>query len=229
MATGTGTRATSGRVTAAALVAQARAALGDGEAATWSDEELLGYVNEAIGEYSVHLPRESEAVMALYAGLQTYVLPRETIAVLSARYVAPGEERLLRRRSYRNPSFTPWARVYDFVDASDGAGMAAVWLSFDPVPGATLTLRVGRPHDHDLPATGYVTVPPAHHHVLVAYVLFAAARRLQQQEQAAPTSNSSLLMAQLASNTRRLELAYLNALNRILTHEQGRSEVVVWG
>ncbi len=65
--------------------------------------------------------------------------------------------------------------------------------------------------------------------MLLAYGLFAAARRLQQQEQANPTSSSSLLMSQLASNVRRLELAYLNALNRILTDRLGESERVVWG
>ena len=45
---------------------------------------------------------------------------------------------------------------------------------------------------------------------------------------AAPTNNSGLLMAQLAANTRRLELAWLNALNRILYHRLGAGEIVVW-
>lgn len=229
MTTGTGTRVTGGTVTAAALVAQARAALGDGEAATWPDDELLGYVNEAIREYSVHLPRESEAVIALVKGERAYGLPRGMFTVLSARYSAPGEERLLRRRYRRHSGFTPWARVYDLWDTGDATVPGLMLLSFDPVAGSTLTVRLSQPHDFRLTAASYVTVPAAHHHALVAYVLFAAARRLQQQEQAAPTSNSSLLMAQLASNTRRLELAYLNALNRILTHQQGRSEVIVWG
>ena len=89
-------------------------------------------------------------------------------------------------------------------------------------------MRYLRPHQSSLTADDYLTVPADHHHVLLQYVLFAAARRQQAGEQAAPTNNSSLLMAQLAANTRRLELAYLNALNRILYHRLGEGEVVGW-
>jgi hypothetical protein len=85
-------------------------------------------------------------------------------------------------------------------------------------------VRYLRPHEARLTAGSLVTVPEEHHHVLVQYVLFATARRLQQQEQANPTSSSSLLMSQLASNTRRLELSYLQTLNRILTQRLGEGE-----
>ena len=60
--TGTGTRAAPPyAVTAAALLADCRAALADaGDTPAWSDAELLIFLNEAIREYSQHLPRVAE-------------------------------------------------------------------------------------------------------------------------------------------------------------------------
>ena len=118
--------------------------------------------------------------------------------------------------------------VYDVAWSDDAATPPALVLGREWPAGTVLAVRLLRPHDANLLATTAVSVPAAaHHHVLLAYGLFAAARRLQQQEQANPTSSSSLLMSQLASNVRRLELAYLNALNRILTHRLG-GELVGW-
>ena len=68
--TGTGERAAPPyAVTAAALLADCRAALGDtGDPPTWDDDELLIFLNEAIREYSQHLPRLAETRLAAVAG-----------------------------------------------------------------------------------------------------------------------------------------------------------------
>lgn len=230
MPTGTGTLVSPVyEVTAGAIVAEARAALGDGAAAVYDDAELLRYVNEAIAEYSVHLPRTGQSVVVLVAGARTYALPRETTAVVAVDYRAGAESVPLRRLSYRHPRFTGYARLYDFLPRGDLTAAPTIMLSFEPAVGALLSVRHEQPHAHDLALNEVITVPAAHHHVLVAYVLFAAARRLQLIEQAGPTSGGTLLMGQLASNARRLELAYLGALNRILGHGLGQAEMVVWG
>ncbi len=232
MATGSGTgkRAAAGAsVPAGELVARLRTMLGDAAAATWSDDELLALLNEAVEEYSVHLPRRSEVRLTAVDGERRYGLPVDT-AVVTGAVVGPDEASPVRllRLSEANGRFRGGA-VYDVAWSDDAATPPVLVLGRDWPAGTVLAVRLLRPHDANLSTATAVTVPAAHHHVLLAYGLFAAARRLQQQEQANPTSSSSLLMSQLASNVRRLELAYLHALNRILTGRLGSSERVVWG
>ena len=230
MPTGTGTRAAAPyAVTAAELVGDVRAALDDTAAATWSDAELLGFLAEAVREYSQHLPRASEVTLAAVAGERRYALPWDAAAVTGVEYPAGQEPpAYLYRAPYKSRRFDD-GRHYHVLPSHDLARPPALLLGFDPAAGETLVVRYLHPHDSDLSADTYLTVPAGHHHVLLQYVLFAAARQLQGREQAAPTNNSSLLMAQLAANARRLELAYLNALNRILYHRLGEGEVVGWG
>lgn len=227
---GTGTRAAPPHaVTAGELVGEIRAALDDAAEATWTDAELLGFLGEATREYSQHLPRTSETTLAAVVGERRYALPWDAVGVLAVEYPS-GEEppSYIYRRAHRRRDFTA-GRYYDVVLSGDLTAAAALLLSFEPEAWATITVRYLHPHASNLAAEDYLTVPADHHHVLLQYVLFAAARRRQSREQAAPTNNSSLLMGQLASNARRLELAYLNALNRIHSQRLGEGEVVVWG
>jgi hypothetical protein len=229
--TGTGERAAPPyAVTAAALLAECRAALADaGETATWSDAELLLFLNEAIREYSQHLPRVGETRLAAVAGVRRYALPADARAVLGVEY-PEGQEpaAYLTRLAHKSRRFAGSGAAYDFLPRHDLTAAPALLLSFDPAAGETLVVGHTRPHAAVATADDYLTVPADHHHVLLGYVLFAAARQLQAAEQANPTGGS-LLMGQLAANARRHELAYLNALNRILTQRQGESSVVAWG
>jgi len=216
-------------VTAQNLIDLAQTALDDAGATTWSEAEVLAWLNEGIREYSQHLPRELSAEIAAVADTREYALPWNTLAVHSVEYPADEQPPVyLLRISYQS---LRWAsgRYYDFLSRLDLTTAPQLWLSFAPAAGETIRVRYQAPHAYTLAANEYVTMPSEHHHVLVGYVLYAAARQLQQAEQAHPTNNSSLLMSQLASNTRRLELAYLNALNRILYHRQGQSGVRHWG
>ena len=229
--TGTGSRAeAAGSVAAAAVLADCRAALADeGQPPAFSDADLLAFLNEAIREYSQHLPRVATVMLTALAGVRRYALPGDTLAVLDVEYPEGAEPAVyLTRRPHKGRAFAAAADAYDFLPRHDLTSPPALLLSFDPTTGTTLRARATRAHAALATVNDYLTVPADHHHVLLQYVLFAAARRLQAAEQAAPTGGS-LLMAQLAANARRLELAYLNALNRILTQRSGESAVVVWG
>lgn len=222
-------------VTAGALLAECRAALDDaGQSPAWSDAELLLFLNEAIREYSQHLPRVAETRLAAVAGARRYALPADARAVLSVEYPEGREPAVyLTRLAYKSRRFATSPAGYDFLPRHDLTAAPALLLSFDPAAGQTpageiLLVRHTRPHAAVAAAGDSLTVPAEHHHVLLGYVLFAAARQLQAAEQANPTGGS-LLMAQLAANARRHELSYLNALNRILTQRQGESSVVAWG
>lgn len=228
--TGTGTMASPPQVvTAGALVDLAQVALADEGAAVFSEAAVLSWLNEGIREYSQHLPRELSVELAAVAGVREYALPWQALAVHSVEYPADMElPSYLLRVSYQSLRWGTGA-YYDFLSRLDLTSAPQIWLSFMPEAGAVLRVRYQAAHEYGLTADDYVTVPSEHHHLLVGYVLFAAARQLQQAEQANPTNNSSLLMSQLASNTRRLELAYLNGLNRILYHRRGVSGVRSWG
>lgn len=227
--TGTGTQAASPNTTTAAdLLVFVRAALGDGGSAVWPDSELLGYLNEAVREYSVHVLRRGTATLTAVSGQREYALPHDLKFVVSVEYPAGRQPRNyiypyrnMRRRRANSEG-------YDVAVYADATKPPELLLGFDPQPGVGLLVNYCLTHDMKLTASSVVTVPEEHHHVLLHYTLYAAARRLQQGEQAAPTSNSSLLMSQLASNTRRLELTYLNALNRVMAQQRGDSLMQVW-
>lgn len=228
---GTGTAAGGpGGTTAGELAAECRAALGDaGETATWSDAELIGFLNEALREVSQHLPRVGVVRLAALAGTRRYALPGDTLAVLSVEYPEGREPAsYLTRRPHKSRRFAGAAAAYDFLPRHDLTAAPGLLLSFDPAAGETLAARITRPHAPVAAAADPLTVPADHHHVLVQYALFAAARQLQAREQASAAGNA-LLMGQLAANVRRHELSYLQALNRILTQRQGESSVVAWG
>jgi hypothetical protein len=214
-------------VTAGELLAGIRAALGNGGGA-WSDAELLGFLADGVREYSQHRPRQTQTALAMLAGVRQYALPPEATAVLRVAYPAGAVPPLFVPRLSSRSRWFCYGRYYDVWLPGDGAGGPQLLLSFDPEPGTALLATCLGPHDSDLTAESALTVPAEHHHVLRQYALFAAARQLQNREQAAPTNDSALLMAQLASNARRLELAYLGALNRILTHTQGEGQIVSW-
>lgn len=225
---GTGTAATSPTATTAAvLITTVRAILGDETADVWPDAELLGYLNEGVLEYSQHLRRISTTTVAAVASERRYALPTDLVHVLGVEYPGGGTPpSYIYRLGYTNRRFN--GRLYDVLPGNATIPPRLV-LAFDPDDGATFIVTYSHPHAAADALTSAVTVPTEHHHVLLHYILYAAARRLTQREQITPTSSSSLLMSQLAANTRRLELTYLNALNRILTGGAGEGAVVTWG
>ena len=88
---GTGTRAAPPyAVTAGELIAEIRVALDDAAEEAWTDAELLGFLGEAVREYSVHLPRLTEAALAVVGGERRYALPWDAIGVIGVEY--PSDE-----------------------------------------------------------------------------------------------------------------------------------------
>lgn len=227
---GTGTPATPAQaITAQELIDDSiRPALNDTAAAEYTDAELLAFLNEAIKEYSQHFPRTAETDLTAVANTRTYNLPVDAINVTAVEYPAgDNPPEFISRMSRQRPSFARF-EYYDFLPSGDLTSYPVLLLSFDPVAAETITVTYHYPHDNTLALSDNITVPSDHHHVLVQYVLFAAARQQQATEEANPTSSSSLLMSQYASNTRRYELSYLNAINRIIYHRRGQSVTITW-
>lgn len=231
MATGAGTGTPANpayAVTAQQIIDQSQSALNDSGAAEFSEAQLLSFLNEAIREYSQHLPRISTADITAVLNTRTYSLPIDTLNILSIEYpVGEDPPQYLQRAHHHTLSF-PYVQTYDMITTHDLTQYPQFVLSFDPATAETIRVTYQHPHNHSLTLSDNCTVPSVHHHILIQYILFAAARFQLATEQANPTSNSSLLMSQLAANMRRLELTYLNALNRILYNIRGQSAVTVW-
>jgi hypothetical protein len=226
---GTGTQATTpAAVTAQNLIDSAQAALDDTAAAEFSEAELLGWLNEGIREYSQHFPRVSQEDLTAVASTQEYNLPWDTTAIISVEY--PADEDPPQFVTYRPFMARKWTvgLHYDFLNFKSLTTYPRLLLCFEPTADETIRVTYQHPHEHSLSASDSVTVPSDHHHILITYVLFAATRFQMQQEQANPTSSSSLLMGQLASNMRRAELSYLNAINRALMNRRGYSQSAAW-
>ena len=155
--TGTGTRAAPPyAVTAGELISDVRVALDDGAAAAWSDAELLGFVGEAVREYSQHLPRVSEAALAAVDGERRYALPWDAAAVLSVEYPSDREppSYIYRRRRKAAGFAAGWH--YDVLPSHDLTAPPLL-LSFEPAAGEALAVRYLRPHQSDLTADDYLT------------------------------------------------------------------------
>jgi hypothetical protein len=226
---GTGTQSTAATaVTAQNLIDLTQAALDDAGAAEFSEAELLGWLNEGIREYSNHFPRISQTDLTAVAQDRDYNLPYDARTILTVEYPA-GEDppSYLTRRPYDDRKWSH-AEHYDFFHHRNLTTYPRLFLSFDPTADETIRVTYQHPHDHRLTVSDNLTVPDYHHHIIIQYIQFAAARFQMNQEQANPTSSSSLLMAQLASNMRRLELSYLNSINRALLDRNGRSHTATW-
>jgi hypothetical protein len=145
--TGTGTIAGApGGVLAGTVVAACRAALADAGAAVFADGELLSWLNEAIREYSQHLPRVGVARLAALAGTRRYALPGDALAVLAVEYPEGRDPAAwLPRVSYKSRRFH-WAESYDFLPRRDLTAAPALLLSFDAAAGETLAVSLARPH-----------------------------------------------------------------------------------
>lgn len=226
---GTGTLATPPhQVTGQDLIDTIQVALDDAAASTFSEAELLSWINEAVREYTQHFPRISEIDLTAVALTRSYAMPWDTRRVLAVEYPADDDPpQYLTQMKRKRPNFSN-DQHYDFLARHDLTTAPTLLLSFDPAAAESIRVTYQHEHDSELTATSYITVPADHHHILIQYVLFAATRQLQANEEAAPTSSSSLLMSQFASNTRRYELAYLNAINRVLYHRQGQSNMTAW-
>lgn len=222
---GTGTQAAAAQATTAqTIVDNAQTSLDDAAAATFTEAELLLFLNEGIREYSQHLPLVSTDTITAVASTRSYSLPWDTINVLAVEYPTGEDPAIyLKQMKRKRPSFYN-EQYYDFLQRHDLTTAPTLLLSFDPTADETITVTYQHAHNHALALSDNCTVPREHHHILVQYIMFAAARQLQANEEAAPTSSSSLLMNQLASNTRRYELSYLNAINRVLFQRRGQSD-----
>ncbi len=135
---GTGTPAAAAyAVSAGDLLDDIRVAVDDASETAWSDDELLGFLAEAVREYSQHLPRIDEVTLELVEGETRYPLPWDATAVISVEYSAgEGEATYVRRRGRRSWR-SPGAYYYDVVWTGDMTRAPTLVLWFVPKAAAS--------------------------------------------------------------------------------------------
>ena len=206
--------------------------LNDEGAGTWDTEMIATFLNDAVRDYSQHFPRVQEQTIETADGIQYYDLAQDFLGVLSVEYPA-GQvpPAYLSRKSYTAGGFWHSNSYYDILPNRSADDPDELWISADTAGGEQITVRYHALHtliaDPAAPAES-LTVPQEHQQLLVKYVRWQAALHLASAEQQAPTSNSSLLMAQLAQNARRDELAYHTAVAQALYAAEGQSKQAHW-
>lgn len=199
---------------------------------TWDTEIIANFLNDAIRDYSQHFPRVKSTAINCSDDDNDYDLPADLLGVISVEYPA-GEDppAYLIRKTRTAAGWWNSDSFYDVIPHRDDGDVDELIISADPSSGETITVTYNAIHtlaaDPATP-TETLSVPEEHQHLLTKYVRWMAALHLASAEQQSPTSNSSLLMAQLAQNARRDEIAYSTALQQVLYAAEGRSDHLFW-
>lgn len=215
--------------TLSGLADQAQLMLDDAGGATWSQSVIEGWVNEAIGGYSVHFPRLISSSINVTAGVRVYELPANFREMVSVAYPAgDSPPNYLGRLPFQRADFWQGDNWYDVVSRRQSGDADELWISRSPSAGESIGVLYQGVHDDGLASGGTVTVPGEHHPILLAHVYWKACLALLSAEQQSPTGSSSLLMGQLSSNADRAKRAYFQAIAQGLAAQEGRSGTAVW-
>lgn len=216
--------------TFAELVNRCETNLNDEDNSTWTAEQIVKWLNDAIRDYSQHFPRIKTQTISAAADTNAYDLNEDFMGVLSVEYpTGQDPQEYLSRLDYKHADFWLGDSWYDIVSRSDETDASEIWISDDPAGTESIEVQYHAHHDLVTDAddtSGNVTVPPIHQHILVKFTLWQANIHLLFAEQQSPTSNSSLLMAQLSQNARRLEATYHTAIQQAIYAADGESEIV---
>jgi len=211
------------------LVDEIEADLQDSGNATWTAADILRWLRAAIREYSDFFPRLITDAIGTTADVRTYDLEAGFVNPISVEYpTSQDPPQYLQQRPYTHPDFWQEEGYYAIAPIDDDTDLNQIHISTKPADSETITVIYEGIHDSSSASTNNVTVPQNHHHILKAYARWKAVIFLAAAEEASPTSNSSLLMSQLASNGRRYEREYKNALAQAIQAYQGRSKTISW-
>ncbi len=198
------------------LIDELQVDLNDVSAVTWSEADLLLFLNDGIKDYSVHFPRVV-SVDIVTTTARRYNLPSDYIGLISVEYPADAvTPTYLISKNYWEPGFWGDGGRYDAINRRDNNLSNELLISSSPTDGEIIRLEYLAYHAHDLIAADAVTVPSEHHHLLKASAVWQSSRNLLMAEEQSPTNTSALLMSQLSSNTERLHDEYVRLLERTL-------------
>jgi hypothetical protein len=206
------------------LADRAQLALGDAAEATWPQDTIEGWLQEAIRDYSQHFKRTCTASLTITAGCagdHRFPLPEDFCGMIQAEYPA-GEDPpvYLQRLSRKSPRFWGSAGYYDVESAGDAdwddvedqpANPATFWISDEVEAGETIGFAYTANHDAGVSSLDYVTVPAEHEHLLIKFVTWQAMNEREAVEAQNPDTTIRMLQQfKLASQA--AEAAYRSAL-----------------
>ncbi len=201
--------ASPGSVTMQQLIDQIQIDLADPLAATWSESDLLQWLNDAIRDFSLEHPRRRNSSITAVSSQHKYTLPDDHIDTISVEYPSgqtPPE--YLLEKNYVDLDFWTNDNHYATIHNNDQEEDNELWIAATPAGSESIAIEYAAYHPHTLAAIDNTTVPIEFHHVLKVFVMARATEYLQMKEQATPTSSSSLLMSMLAQNAQQLRAEY---------------------
>ncbi|MGB9639978.1 MAG: hypothetical protein ACPL4H_03650 [Anaerolineales bacterium] len=194
----------------------------------FSDLQINQWINDAIADYSLYLPRQFEYRISTVAGKHIY--PLESIAglrnVLSvAMEREEGEALYLARRSEREQCRFWEQAVYDLKRDNNGQWQLVIGLTS---PGAeTICLVVEADHVYLSGDEDETTVPDLHLEWIVLFVR-AAALQAQLAKVSAQNDPSSLLLSSLGNNAERAISEYQQKKKEILAATNVGGVIQLW-
>jgi hypothetical protein len=190
----------------------------------WSDLQLNQWLNDAIADFSVYMPRLLEVTFDTVPGQQEYTLDGDVRRLVKVEYPSGAGgglgENVLRPADSRQVAFLYRVGFYDYED-----GLQRLYLS-GHVPGGECRCTYLTDHAYLADDSDECSLPERQFEALLLYVRWAANQELASQESANPDP-SSLAMGTLELNASRAERAYHKTIEEYLRAE-ARSAWVRW-
>jgi len=194
----------------------------------FSDLQINQWINDAIADYSLYVPRQFEYRISAEVGKHIY--PLESISglrnILSVA-ISPveGEAIYFARRNEREPYRFYGRAVYDLKRDENGQWQLVMGLT--PQGGETICLVVEADHGYLGSDEEETTVPDLHLEWIVLFVRTAA---LQAQLASVSAQNDppSLLLSSLGNNAGRAMSEYQQKKKEILAATNVGSVIQLW-
>jgi hypothetical protein len=206
------------------LTQETALALADAGGGVWPAESLERWLNAAIRELSLHVPRSRSVTIAAVAGQRRYSLPadfREAIAVEFPAGADPPNYLLPWSGGQR--AFWRHSGAYLTSRRGDATAAGELWLSDRPAGGESIELLYTADHAYPLQAGDPVTVPGRLHDLLILHAV-AAAMRERAANAARFDEPDALATARAVAAGNAYRRAFVNALDGFA----GRSATTGW-
>lgn len=194
----------------------------------FSDLQINQWINDAIADYTLYLPRQFECQISAVTGQNNYSLGniaglRNVLSVVFT--VSEGEEIFLTRHNERAHRQFYGQPVYNLK--RDTSGQWQLVLGITPQGGETISMAVEADHVYLSGDEDETTVPDLHLEWIVLFVR-AAAMQEQLAQVSAQNDPSSLLLSTLGSNVERAMNEYQQKKKEILATASAGGVIQLW-
>ncbi len=164
-------------LTLASIEQECTLLIGDPTYATFTQLQIVDWINQAIRDLSIHFPRMADYTVSTTLGDHLYELETYIKGVVSVEYpTAQTPPRFLMRKAYTDPKFWLLEGYYDFVkpQTSTSAVPPLLYISDHTPAGQTITVKCLTDHAPLFDSSDECTVLERHLHLIGLFVRWKA-------------------------------------------------------